>query len=71
MLYSGLPSFGFYDSLGSSNSITVTPATPHSSASTHIFHSEENGDEEACHQDMEEEQEGGDDQEEEYYDACV
>ncbi|CAI8586053.1 unnamed protein product [Vicia faba] len=28
-----------------------------------------NGDEEACHQDMEEEQEGADDQEEEYYAA--
>ncbi|CAI8599573.1 unnamed protein product [Vicia faba] len=61
--------FCFVYSLGSSNSTTVAPATPHSSASTHISYCEENGDKEACHQDMEVEQEGGDDQEEEYYDA--
>ncbi|KAL5070456.1 hypothetical protein RYX36_021343 [Vicia faba] len=54
--------------LGSSNSTTATLVAPHLSALTHISHCEENGDEEACHQDMEEEEEG-DDQEEEYYDA--
>ncbi|KAL5070457.1 hypothetical protein RYX36_021344 [Vicia faba] len=55
-------------SLDGSNSTTVAPTAPHSTASTHIPRCEENGNKESCHQDMEEEK-GGDDQEEEYYDA--